>query len=85
MKRSASVVDWDARRVTEAYPALEVTILDFPNVAALGRTYVAEAGLSERITYREGNALSSDWPVGVDAVLMSYLFSCVPGDAHPGA
>lgn len=68
----------------KAYPELEVTILDFPNVAALGRDYVAAAGLSDRITYREGNALKSDWPEGRDAVLMSYLFSGVPGSAHPG-
>lgn len=68
----------------QAYPDLEVTILDFPNVATLGRDYVAKAGLSDRIAYAEGNALKAEWPDGVDAVLMSYLFSGVPGEAHPG-
>ncbi|QFT63340.1 methyltransferase [Roseivivax sp. THAF30] len=68
----------------KAYPELKVTILDFPNVATLGRSYVEEAGLSDRITYAEGNAIEADWPDGVDAVLMSYLFSGVPGDAQPG-
>ncbi|WP_428925290.1 methyltransferase [Marinibacterium sp. SX1] len=61
---------------------LQATVLEFPNVAALGREYVAEAGLSERITYQEGNALEADWPGGQDIVLMSYLFSGVPGDTH---
>lgn len=68
----------------KAYPELRVTILDFPNVAALGRRYLEEAGLSDRISYHEGNALQAEWPDGVDAVLMSYLFSGVPGDAHAG-
>jgi len=68
----------------KAFPELAVTIVDFPNVAALGREYVAKAGLSDRISYVEGNALKTDWPGGQDAVLMSYLFSGVPGEAHTG-
>ncbi|MBT9383300.1 methyltransferase [Pseudooceanicola sp. CBS1P-1] len=63
---------------------LRSTVLEFPNVATLGRRYVAEAGLSDRITYQEGNALEADWPEGQDIVLMSYLFSGVPGAAHAG-
>ncbi|MGD9865345.1 MAG: methyltransferase dimerization domain-containing protein [Pseudodonghicola sp.] len=35
----------------KAFPELTATIVDFPNVAALGRDYVARAGLSDRITY----------------------------------
>lgn len=67
-----------------ANPGLSATIVDFPNVAALGRDYVAKAGLSDRISYVEGNALNTDWPDGQDVILMSYLFSGVPGDEHPG-
>lgn len=67
-----------------AYPALTATIVDFPNVAKLGRTYVAEAGLSDRIRYDDGDALEKGWPGDQDAVLMSYLFSGVPGEAHEG-
>ncbi|MEO1330276.1 MAG: methyltransferase [Pseudomonadota bacterium] len=66
----------------EANPALTAVIVDFPNVAALGETYVAEAGLSDRIRYAPGDALSADWPEGRDAILMSYLFSGVPDHAH---
>lgn len=65
-------------------PELAATVIDFPNVSALGREYVAEAGLSERIGFIDGNALDTDWPTGQDAILMSYLFSGVPGDAHAG-
>ncbi|WP_335949110.1 methyltransferase [Salipiger bermudensis] len=68
----------------KAFPELSVTIVDFPNVAALGRRHVAEAGLSDRIVYVEGNALETDWPGGQDVVLMSYLFSGVPGSSHEG-
>ncbi|QEW20249.1 Demethylspheroidene O-methyltransferase [Marinibacterium anthonyi] len=66
----------------KANPGLNATVLEFPNVAALGREYVEDAGLSDRIAYRDGNALESDWPMGQDIVLMSYLFSGVPGDTH---
>ncbi len=68
----------------EAFPELSSTIIDFPNVADLGETYVADAGLSNRVTYLRGNALETDWPAGQDAVLMSYLFSGVPDTAHEG-
>ena len=66
-----------------AYPELTATIVEFPTVAALGREYVAEAGLSDRIAYVEGDGLEAPWPEERDAVLMSYLFSGVPGAAHP--
>ncbi|MCM2562217.1 acetylserotonin O-methyltransferase [Lutimaribacter sp. EGI FJ00015] len=68
----------------EANPDLQATIVEFPNVAALGRDYVEKAGLSDRITYAPGNALEADWPGKQDVVLMSYLFSGVPGEAHKG-
>lgn len=63
-------------------PELRATIVEFPNVAALGREYVEEAGLSDRIEYVEGNALKTGWPGGQDVILMSYLFSGIPGDTH---
>lgn len=67
-----------------ANPNLSATIVDFPNVAALGRDYVAKAGLTDRITYVEGNALETKWPMGQDVILMSYLMSGVPGATHAG-
>ena len=58
-------------------PGLTSTILDFPNVAALATTYVAESGLADRIATIGGNALTTAWPGGQDIVLMSYLLSAV--------
>jgi ubiquinone/menaquinone biosynthesis C-methylase UbiE len=60
------------------FPELRATILDFPNVTAVARRYVAEAGLSDRVEFVSGNALDVDWPPA-DVVLMSYLLSAVPG------
>jgi precorrin-6B methylase 2 len=68
----------------QAAPELHATIVDFPNVAALGRDYVADAGLGNRIAYVEGNALEADWPKEQDLILMSYLLSGVAGEAHAG-
>lgn len=65
-----------------AYPELTATIVDFPNVADLGAAYLAEAGMSGRIAYLRGDALTTAWPGAQDAVLMSYLFSGVPDAAH---
>lgn len=67
-----------------AYPQLRATIVDFPNVAKLGRGYVADAGLLDRIRYVEDDALKADWPAEQDVVLMSYLFSGVPDTEHEG-
>ncbi|MEM0906503.1 MAG: methyltransferase [Pseudomonadota bacterium] len=66
----------------KAFPNLQATIVDFPNVAALGEAYVADAGLSERITYVKGDGREDIWPGEQDVVLMSYLFSGVPQSAH---
>ncbi|MCC5989130.1 MAG: methyltransferase domain-containing protein [Pararhodobacter sp.] len=66
----------------EAFPGLSATIVDFPNVAAVGRDYITRAGLHDRISYIEGDAGETDWPEKQDVVLMSYLLSGVPAEAH---
>lgn len=63
----------------KAYPELESTIIDFPNVAEIGWRFVSEADLVNRVRYIPGNALESAWPTEQDAILMSYLLSGVPG------
>ncbi|WP_425406880.1 methyltransferase [Hwanghaeella sp.] len=65
-----------------AFPNLKATVIDFPNVAKLGRNYVSEAGLADKIRYIDGNALETVWPKEQDAILMSYLFSGVPDTEH---
>ncbi|WP_416899000.1 MAG: methyltransferase [Minwuia sp.] len=72
-----------AIELCRAYPKLNVTILDFPNVISLGEKFVAEAGLSDRIRFIGGNALEAEWPEKQDAIIMSYLFNGVPGESIP--
>jgi len=64
----------------KANPKLSATVIDFPNVAELGQEYVADAGLADRVNYIPGDLLNTDWPDGQDIVLMSYIFSSVPGE-----
>jgi SAM-dependent methyltransferase len=70
-------------RLLDAYPDLVATIIDFPNVAEIGWRFVTEAGLVDRVRYIPGNALDVAWPTEQDAILMSYLFSGVPGEEIP--
>ncbi|WP_425050585.1 methyltransferase [Psychromarinibacter sp. S121] len=66
----------------KAFPDLTSTIVDFPNVVAVGREKLAEAGLTDRIDYVEADATGFDWPGDQDVVLMSYLLSGVPAEMH---
>jgi ubiquinone/menaquinone biosynthesis C-methylase UbiE len=59
------------------FPELRATILDFPSVQAPATAFVREAGMSERIDFIPGNALTTEWPAGQDVVLLSYLLSAV--------
>jgi len=70
-------------RLLEANPDLVATIIDFPNVAEIGWQFITDAGMIDRVRYIPGNALVAEWPTEQDAILMSYLFSGVPGTVVP--
>jgi ubiquinone/menaquinone biosynthesis C-methylase UbiE len=70
-------------RLLEAYPDLISTIIDFPNVAEIGWRFVSDAGMVDRIRFIPGDALEAAWPTGQDVILMSYLFSGIPGGEVP--
>jgi 2-hydroxy-4-(methylsulfanyl)butanoate S-methyltransferase len=70
-------------RLLEAYPKLVSTIIDFPNVAEIGWQFITKAGMIDRIRYIPSNALVAEWPKAQGAILMSYLFSGIPGDEVP--
>jgi len=59
------------------YPELGSTIIDFPSVMEIARSYIEESGLVGRIELLAGDALRVDWPADQDVVLMSYLLSAV--------
>jgi precorrin-6B methylase 2 len=60
----------------QANSQLSATVIDFPNVIDVASRFIAEAGLSSRISCIGGDALEVEWPQA-DAVLMSYLLSAV--------
>lgn len=64
-------------------PDLRSTIIDFPNVVALGRNFASQAGVADRMDYIEDNALRVEWPTDQDVVLMSYLCISVKGEDNP--
>lgn len=61
-------------------PELTATVIDFPNVVEVGRRFVKEAGLDQRIAFVCGNALKVDWPGDQDAVLFSYVSGSVSAE-----
>jgi len=63
------------------HPCLSATVLDFPAVVDVARTYRDEAGLAARIDLLPGDAVRDPWPSGQDVVLLSYLLSAL-GDAE---
>ncbi len=70
-------------RLLEANPDLTSTIIDFPNVSEIGWRFITEANMINRVRYIPSNALTVEWPNEQDAILMSYLFSGIPGDEVP--
>ena len=70
-------------RLLETFPDLVSTIIDFPNVAEIGWRFITEAGMVDRVRYIPADALTAEWPTEQDAILMSYLFSGVPGAELP--
>ncbi len=62
-------------------PRLRATVLDFPAVVDVARTYCDEAGFGARIDLLSGDAVHTPWPVDQDVVLLSYLLSAL-GDTE---
>jgi ubiquinone/menaquinone biosynthesis C-methylase UbiE len=54
-------------------PKLQATILDFPETTETARRYAAKAGMSDRVTHVQGNAITTEWPGQQNVVLMSYV------------
>jgi ubiquinone/menaquinone biosynthesis C-methylase UbiE len=50
-------------------PDLQSTILDIPNVCAVGRQIARENGVEDRITYLETDLLKDDLPAGFDLIM----------------
>ena len=89
-----------AAALCERHPTLRATVLDLPGSAAVGRELIAAAGLSDRVSFRDGDAttadLAADGGGGYDAVLCfnivhhlapdeaAALFRRIGGALNPG-
>jgi 2-hydroxy-4-(methylsulfanyl)butanoate S-methyltransferase len=62
---------------------LNATILDFPQTVETAKRYAQGAGFADRVSHLAGNAVTTEWPQGHDAVLMSYVWSAVGGPDVP--
>lgn len=51
------------------YPQLRATVVDYPGAAAHGRLIIHNAGMSDRISYLEGDFLHVDFRLNHDAAL----------------
>jgi SAM-dependent methyltransferase len=70
-----------AMAMCERHPGLRATVLDLPASARVGRRVVTEHGLSERVVFREGNALEADLGAGLDVVSAFNLLHHLPPEA----
>jgi hypothetical protein len=62
---------------------LRATVLDLPASAAVGRHIVSEEGFSERVSFREGDALSDPLGEGLDVLsAFNLLHHLAPADAQ---
>jgi predicted O-methyltransferase YrrM len=57
--------------LAQAAPRLHVEVVDTPDVVPLTRRYIAEAGLQDRISAREGDLLAGEYGQGYDLALLS--------------
>jgi SAM-dependent methyltransferase len=56
---------------TKTFPDLKAIVLDLPPVVVVAREYIAANGASERVSAIAGDFTTSDFPPGVDVVVMA--------------
>lgn len=57
--------------ITSSYPHMKAIVMDYPTICTSAEEFIAEAGLSERITTHPGDLLTVDFPPDTDVMLMS--------------
>jgi SAM-dependent methyltransferase len=66
----------------QSNPALAAEILDIGDVVPIARRYIAEAGVADRVTVREGDLRTSDFGTGFDLVLISAICHMLSEDEN---
>jgi SAM-dependent methyltransferase len=67
------------------YPDLRVTVLDLPGAAEVGRDLTEDRGLTERVTYVEGDLTTAEWGQGFDVVLIFNVLHVLAPEAAAAA
>jgi len=55
----------------KAHPEIRAVVFDLPPVAQVATEFIAEDGVSDRVTAVGGNFTSDDFPAGADVVIMA--------------
>jgi acetylserotonin N-methyltransferase len=59
--------------LAHSFPGMRFTVLELPAVREFTVTYVAEAGLADRISVVGADMFGDQWPAGHDAMLLSNI------------
>lgn len=54
----------------QKFPSLQAEVLDLPGACEQGRKIIEAEGLSERVSFREGDARTDEWGEGYDTILI---------------
>jgi SAM-dependent methyltransferase len=60
---------WYSAELCRRHPGLSATVLDLPGSSAVGRSIIAAAGLADRVSHRDGDALTAELGGPYDVVL----------------
>lgn len=60
--------------LAQRYPQLHSTVLDLPDVVAIAAEIVASLGVGDRVTTLAGDYMKTEFPGGMDVVLISGVF-----------
>jgi SAM-dependent methyltransferase len=71
-----------AMAMCRRHPSLHATVLDLPPAVAVGRRIVAEEGMSDRVSFREGDVFETDLGSKLDVVSAFNLVHHLPHERN---
>jgi cyclopropane fatty-acyl-phospholipid synthase-like methyltransferase len=69
---------WYSGQLVRRHPGLTATVLDLPGSTAIGREIIAEAGLADRVQFRDGDVRTDDLGGPYDVALCFNLVHHLP-------
>jgi L-tyrosine C(3)-methyltransferase len=72
----------NAIAIAEAYPHVQIMLLDIPESCEIARNKIAASQLSDRISVREGNMFAQEFPTGHDCFLFIHQLVIWPLDVN---